>query len=228
LTITAHNLVKEFGEPPIRIIHNLNFVVADGEFISISGRSGSGKSTLLYLISTLDQPTEGSIVIDGQNPAELSVDELHQFRNASIGFVFQFHYLLPELTALENVLLPARNLGQHVTRRERALEMLREFGIEDKQNHLPSQMSGGEQQRVAIARALIMEPKYIFADEPTGNLDSVNGKIVMDLLTRVNKETGATLVVVTHEPEYAQMASREIYLVDGCIEQVTDNGTVNA
>jgi putative ABC transport system ATP-binding protein/lipoprotein-releasing system ATP-binding protein len=183
---------------------------------------------LLYLISTLDQPTEGSIVVDGLNPAEMSVDELHHFRATSIGFVFQFHYLLPELTALENVLLPARNVGEHVTRQERALEMLREFGIEDKKDHLPSQMSGGEQQRVAIARALIMEPKYIFADEPTGNLDTVNGQIVMDLLMRVNQETGATLVVVTHEPEYAKLAKREIYLVDGRIEQVTDNGLVGA
>jgi lipoprotein-releasing system ATP-binding protein len=228
VAITIQNLVKEFGDPPTRIIHRLNFVISDAEFLSISGRSGSGKSTLLYIISTLDQPSEGSIIIDGVNPAEMSVEELHHFRNSNIGFVFQFHYLLPELTALENVLMPARNIGQHIAKREDALAMLREFGIENKQNHLPSQMSGGEQQRVAIARALIMEPKYIFADEPTGNLDSVNGKIVMDLLKRVNQERGATLVVVTHEPEYAQMAGREIYLADGRIEQVTENGAVSA
>jgi lipoprotein-releasing system ATP-binding protein len=227
MTISVHNLVKEFGTPPVRIIHNLNFVIGDGEFISISGRSGSGKSTLLYLISTLDLPSEGVVVIDGLNPAEMSVEELHNFRNTNIGFVFQFHYLLPELTALENVLLPARNSSQHLAKRDKALAMLREFGIEDKQNHLPSQMSGGEQQRVAIARALIMNPKYIFADEPTGNLDSINGQTVMDLLLRVNQEQRATLVVVTHEPDYARMAQREIYLVDGRIEQVVDNGRVS-
>ncbi len=228
MTITAQNLVKEFGDPPVRIIHNLNFVIGDGEFISISGRSGSGKSTLLYLISTLDQPSEGMVAIDGLNPAEMSVEELHNFRNTNIGFVFQFHYLLPELTALENVLLPARNSGQHIAKREQALAMLREFEMEDKQDHLPSQMSGGEQQRIAIARALIMEPKYIFADEPTGNLDTVNGKIVMDLLMRVNREQNSTLVVVTHEPEYAKLARREIYLVDGRIEQVIENGEIEA
>jgi lipoprotein-releasing system ATP-binding protein len=228
MTITAHNLVKEFGQPPVRVIHNLNFIISDGEFISISGRSGSGKSTLLYLISTLDQPSEGVVVIDGLDPKEMSVEELHHFRNTNIGFVFQFHYLLPELTALENILLPARNSGQHLAKQDKALAMLREFGIEDKRNHLPSQMSGGEQQRVAIARALIMNPKYIFADEPTGNLDSVNGQIVMDLLLRVNQEQGSTLVVVTHEPDYARMAQREIYLVDGRIEQVVDNGRVSS
>ncbi|MCG6976729.1 MAG: ABC transporter ATP-binding protein [Acidiferrobacterales bacterium] len=226
MAISIQNLVKEFGDPPTRIIHGLNFVIGDSEFVSISGRSGSGKSTLLYIISTLDQPTEGSIIIDGVNPADMSVEELHHFRNTNIGFVFQFHYLLPELTALENVLMPARNIGQHIAKRDEALAMLREFGIENKQDHLPSQMSGGEQQRVAIARALIMQPKYIFADEPTGNLDSVNGKIVMDLLKRVNQELGATLVVVTHEPDYARMAGREIYLADGRIEQVMDNGVI--
>ena len=225
MAISIHNLVKEFGDPPTRIIHGLNFVIGDGEFLSISGRSGSGKSTLLYLISTLDQPTEGHIVIDGTDPAEMSVEALHDFRNANIGFVFQFHYLLPELTALENVILPARNTGQHEAMHEDSLALLREFGIEDKRDHFPSQMSGGEQQRVAIARALIMKPKYIFADEPTGNLDSVNGRIVMDLLTRVNREWGTTLVVVTHEPEYAKMAEREIFLVDGHIDQITEKTT---
>lgn len=228
MAIAIHNLVKEFGDPPIRIIHRLNFVIGDSDFVSISGRSGSGKSTLLYMISTLDQPTEGNIIIDGMNPAEMSVEELHHFRNVNIGFVFQFHYLLPELTALENILLPARNAGLHIKKLDEAMGLLHEFNIVDKKDHLPSQMSGGEQQRVAIARALIMQPKYLFADEPTGNLDSVNGRIVMDLLTRVNRERGTTLVVVTHEPDYARMAQREIFLVDGRIEQVVENSTENA
>lgn len=219
MAISCHNLIKEFGDPPTRIIHGLNFVITDGDFVSISGRSGSGKSTLLYLISTLDEPTDGSVVIDGRNPAEMSVEELHTFRSRNMGFVFQFHYLLPELTALENVLMPARNLGLHHEKRERALELLKEFDIANKADHLPSQMSGGEQQRVAIARALIMDPKYIFADEPTGNLDTVNGRIVMDLLKKINEERGATLVIVTHDPDYAHMAHREIVLVDGYIAE---------
>lgn len=215
-------MIKEFGEPPTRVIHGLTFAISDGEFLSISGRSGSGKSTLLYLISTLDFPTQGSVTIDGENPAEMSVDGLHQFRNLNIGFVFQFHYLLPELTALENALLPARNSGRHIEKHHEAMELLGECGIADKAKHFPSQMSGGEQQRVGIARALIMQPRYIFADEPTGNLDSRNGKIVMDLLLRVNREKGSTLVIVTHEPDYARMADREIYLIDGRISQETE------
>ena len=219
MSITCHNLTKEFGNPPTRIIHGLNFVIADGEFVSISGRSGSGKSTLLYMLSTLDAPTTGSIVIDGKNPAEMTVEELHAFRSTNIGFVFQFHYLLTELTALENVLMPARNRGLHHEKHEQAIALLKEFDIADKANHFPSQMSGGEQQRVAIARALIMEPKYIFADEPTGNLDSANGNIVMELLKRINRDRGATLVIVTHEPEYASMAQRALVLVDGYISQ---------
>ena len=219
MAITCHNLVKEFGDPPTRIIHGLNFVISDGEFVSISGRSGSGKSTLLYMLSTLDAPTSGSIVIDGRNPAEMTVEELHSFRSRHIGFVFQFHYLLPELTALENVLMPARNLGLHTEKHEQAIALLQEFDIAAKVDHFPSQMSGGEQQRVAIARALIMEPKYIFADEPTGNLDSTNGLVVMNLLRKINEERGATLVIVTHEPDYATMAQREIVLVDGYITQ---------
>lgn len=219
MAITCQNLTKEFGDPPTRIIHGLNFVIADGEFLSISGRSGSGKSTLLYMLSTLDAPSMGSIIIDGRNPAEMSVDELHDFRAHHIGFVFQFHYLLPELTTLENILMPARNHGLHVEKRDRALQLLEDFDIADMVDHLPSQMSGGQQQRVAIARALIMEPKYIFADEPTGNLDSVNGNIVMKILKQINEERGATLVIVTHEPEYARMAQREIVLKDGYISQ---------
>jgi len=219
MAITCQNLTKEFGDPPSRIIHGLNFVIADGEFLSISGRSGSGKSTLLYMLSPLDAPTMGSIIIDGRNPAEMSVEELHAYRANNIGFVFQFHYLLPELTALENILMPARNHGLHIEKRDRALQLMKEFDIADMVDHLPSQMSGGQQQRVAIARALIMEPKYIFADEPTGNLDSVNGNIVMKILKQINEERGATLVIVTHEPEYARMAQREIVLKDGYISQ---------
>ncbi|MDH5648720.1 MAG: ABC transporter ATP-binding protein [Gammaproteobacteria bacterium] len=213
--IVAKNLVKNVGDPPTRILHDISLEISRGEMFSISGRSGSGKSTLLYLLSTLDQPSEGSLIIDGRNITDMSIEELHRFRNNNVGFVFQFHYLLTELTALENVLLPARNSGQHLEKTSFAHELFYQFGMENKKDSLPSQLSGGEQQRIAIARALIMNPGYIFADEPTGNLDSKNGLIVMDFLKRINQERGATVVLVTHEREYAAMAQREIYLVDG-------------
>jgi len=221
MAIVCQNLIKEFGTPPTRVIHGISSRIEDGEFLAITGRSGSGKSTLLYLISTLDLPTAGTVTLDDRNPADMTVNELHEFRNRHIGFVFQFHYLLPELTALENILLPARAAGLQLAKHDEAIGLLREFGIEDKQNHLPAQLSGGEQQRVAIARALIMKPRYIFADEPTGNLDSENGLIVMKLLQRVNHDTGATIVMVTHEPDYAAMARRGLTLEDGRVVERT-------
>lgn len=153
-------------------------------FVSISGRSGSGKSTLLYIISSLDDPSFGSVIIDGENTKEMSVDRVHSFRNEHVGFIFQFHYLLPELTSLENVLLPPRNLGKHEEYTEKALELLEMMNVPHCAHKLPSQMSGGEQQRVAIARALIMNPKFIFADEPTENLGSQNGEVVMNILKK--------------------------------------------
>ena len=221
--IVAKNLIKEFGEPPTRVIQGIDLTIHDGEFVSISGRSGSGKSTLLYLLSTLDEPTYGELTIDGINPQEMSVEELHRFRNENLGFVFQFHYLLSELTAMENVLLPARRQNLHYEKEDSARELFKTFDIADKMDKLPSQMSGGEQQRVAIARAMIMQPKYLFADEPTGSLDSKNGEIVMDILKRANSEWNTTLVLVTHEPEYAAMAQREVFLIDG---RVTENHAI--
>ncbi len=216
--IECTGIVKEFGKPSQRVLHGLTFTVRDGEFVSLSGRSGSGKSTLLYIVSTLDEPTRGTVKIDGRDIAELSTKELHAFRNEKIGFIFQFHYLLPELTALENVLLPARNLGLASAKREQAMNLLKSLEISDQAHKYPGQMSGGQQQRVAIARALIQDPRYIFADEPTGNLDTYNAGIVMDILKKVNRELGTTIFLVTHEPEFAQMAQREIYLVDGRIQ----------
>lgn len=219
MTIIAKGLVKEFGEPPTRVIQGIDLRIEDGEFVSISGRSGSGKSTLLYLLSTLDIPSHGSLEIDGHDPQQMSVEQLHSFRNENLGFVFQFHYLLPELTALENVLLPARRHGRHQEKEDNARQLLETFDIADKVHKLPSQMSGGEQQRVAIARAMIMQPKYIFADEPTGSLDTKNGDIVMDILIRANSERDTTLVLVTHEEEYAAMARREVFLIDGMVRE---------
>jgi lipoprotein-releasing system ATP-binding protein len=215
--IVGEKVEKEFGDPPLTVLHDLDFVIGDGEFVSISGRSGSGKSTLLYIISTLDSPTRGRVLIDGRDIAKETEDGLHAFRNRDVGFIFQFHYLLPELSALENVLLGPRNLGLLEAKKSYAMELLDMVGVADQANKPPHQMSGGQQQRVAIARALVMNPKYVFADEPTGNLDTVNGRIVMDILHKVKKEFGTTIVLVTHEPEYSKMADREIHLVDGRI-----------
>lgn len=215
--IQCRHLVKEFGKPAQRVLHDLSFEIGDGEFVSISGRSGSGKSTLLYLISTLDLPTSGSVLIDGKNVARMSSREVHEFRNRHVGFIFQFHYLLPELTALENVLLPARNLGLETSLKKAALERLEMLDISSQAHKFPSQMSGGQQQRVAIARALLLKPRYIFADEPTGNLDTHNAGVVMDILKRTAREHGTTIALVTHEPDFSAMASREIFLIDGRI-----------
>lgn len=215
--IVGKNIIKEFGTPPQRVLHGLDFTIGDGEFVSISGRSGSGKSTLLYIISTLDTPSLGEVHIDGKNVSGISSDEIHEFRNKQVGFIFQFHYLLPELTALENVLLPARNLGLLREFEGYALELLERLGVRKHAHKFPSQLSGGEQQRVAIARALVMRPRYLFADEPTGNLDTANAEIVMEMLREVNRVQKTTICLVTHDPDFAAMAQREIYLVDGRI-----------
>lgn len=217
MAIVCKNLIKSFGEPPNEVIKGIDLEIKNGEFISISGRSGSGKSTLLYLLSTLDAPTSGIITIDDQEPDKLSVEDLHKFRNQHLGFVFQFHYLLPELTALENTLLPARKNGNQDEISVFVNELFESFDINNTKNKFPSQLSGGEQQRVAIIRALSMKPRYLFADEPTGNLDSVNGKIVMDILRKANSDWGMTLILVTHEEEYAEMAETEIFLKDGLV-----------
>jgi ABC-type lipoprotein export system ATPase subunit len=215
--IECQEIVKEFGQPPQRILHGLSFQIRDGEFISISGRSGSGKSTLLYIVSTLDTATTGNVIIDGKNISAMNPNAVHEFRNRNVGFIFQFHYLLPELTSLENVLLPARNLGLHKNLQTEAMSLLQLLDVEDQSHKLPGQMSGGQQQRVAIARALLLKPRYIFADEPTGNLDTHNANLVMDILQKTHEENGTTICLVTHEPDFAARAGREIYLVDGHI-----------
>jgi len=218
--IQTKNVFKNFGDPPHTVLDNINVTIQSGDFTSITGRSGSGKSTLLYLLSSLDQPSSGEIYVDGQNLTSLTKQQIHQFRNQKMGFVFQFHYLLPELTAIENILMPARKNKMHIQRHERALYLLDHFGLKEKADRLPSQMSGGEQQRVAIARALIMDPQYVFADEPTGNLDSVNGEIVMNIFKKINKEMKTTIIYVTHDPDFANLADKKIQLADGKV--VTD------
>ncbi len=215
MAIELKNVKKSFGKPPSEVIKDVSFRIEDGEFVSLTGKSGSGKSTLLYLISSLDNPTGGSILVDDKDLSAMSPRELHSFRNRHMGFVFQFHYLLPEFTALENVLMPLVKAGGFRENRERAEQLLIQFDLADKMNHYPSQLSGGQMQRVAIARALIMQPRYLFADEPTGALDSVNAGTVMNIFRQVNKEYGTAVVLVTHDSEFAASADRQIHLADG-------------
>lgn len=217
MPLELFSISKSFGSPPTPVLQDISFNVKDGEFIAITGRSGSGKSTLLYILSTLDQPTSGLLKIDQIPVHQLSIETLHRFRNEKMGFIFQFHYLLPELTALENVLMPSLKHGQQKLRKGRALDLLKLVGLEDKTHRTPNKLSGGEQQRVAIARSLIMEPRYLFADEPTGNLDSSNGEAVMNILESTCNTQGTTVLMVTHDREFANRANRIIHLVDGKI-----------
>jgi putative ABC transport system ATP-binding protein/lipoprotein-releasing system ATP-binding protein len=212
---------KTFGTPPTNVLKGISLDIKDGEFVALTGKSGSGKSTLLYIVSTLDNPSSGEVEISDEKVTQMSQKRLHEFRNEKMGFVFQFHYLLPELTALENVLMPARKTNKQIEKREHAEYLLKEFGLDKKHDRLPRQLSGGEQQRVAIARALIMQPQYLFADEPTGNLDSVNGEKVMNIFKTINQDMKTTVIMVTHDPDFAQLASRQIFLVDGLVSKGT-------
>ncbi len=214
----AKNIVKALGNPPTQILKSLSFEIKDGEFVAITGRSGSGKSTLLYTLSTLDPLSGGTLLLDDHNVGNLTSKELHHFRNENMGFVFQFHYLLPELTCEENVLFPARKTNRHEELRPYAVQLMKDFEIGHIRGKLSGQISGGERQRVAIARALIMRPKYLLADEPTGNLDSASGEKVISIFERVNRESKTTVLMVTHEPDYAARAQRQIGLKDGEIE----------
>ncbi|MGJ4746208.1 ABC transporter ATP-binding protein [Leptospira sp. SA-E8] len=215
--IILENVKKSFGKPPTDVIKGISLGIQEGEFVSLTGKSGSGKSTLLYLISSLDDPSQGTISIDGRKISSLSQTDLHSFRNLHMGFVFQFHYLLPEFTALENVLMPALKAGKLKEKREDAIRLLERFDLGDKLDHIPSKLSGGQMQRVSIARALVMKPRYLFADEPTGALDSANAKIVMDIFKDINKTEGTTVIMVTHDADFAKSAKRQIKLVDGMI-----------
>jgi len=218
MTIEIKNLFKSFGEPSTEVLKGIDLSIHDGELVSIVGRSGSGKSTLLYVMSTLDHATSGNILYDNRDVTTFDENEIHLLRNQQIGFVFQFHYLLPELTVLENVLLPAYKLKMQNSKIETAKELIHEVGLSDKFHRLPGQISGGEQQRVAIARSLLMNPKYLFADEPTGNLDTINGDIIMKLFKKFNDERKTTIIYVTHDTDYANSAKRKIEIVDGKIQ----------
>lgn len=215
--IQLTDIRKSFGDPPTEVLKGITLTISDGEFVSFVGRSGCGKSTLLYVMSTLDQATSGSVVIDGMNVQDFTHEELHRFRNLNMGFVFQFHHLLPELNALENVLMPALKANRGEERKPFAISLMEEVGLSAKLKSFPSQLSGGEQQRVAIARALVMEPKYLFADEPTGNLDSVSGGAVMNLLKKISLDRKMAVIYVTHDLEFAKMAARQILMSDGLV-----------
>ncbi len=215
--IVAQKVCKVIGEPAQTVLSEVSLSIAPGEFVSLVGRSGSGKSTLLYVLSGLDFASSGTVYIEDHDIYAMSPEQLGQLRNQKIGFVFQFHYLLDELTALENVLMPTRKTHQEHAKTPMAEHWLKEFGLGEKLHRLPRQLSGGEQQRVAIARSLIMEPQYLFADEPTGALDSVNGQRVMEILKDIHKKQGTTIVLVTHDKDFAKDADRQIHLADGRI-----------
>ncbi len=210
------------GENELEILHGLDVVIRPGEFCSIMGPSGSGKSTLMYLLGALDRPSSGQVLIDGIDTRSLSEAALADVRGRKIGFVFQFHYLMPEFSAAENVGLPMRKLGVPAKEaRERAYELLGLLGLAGKEGRLPGRLSGGEQQRVAIARSLANRPLVVLGDEPTGNLDTKNGELVFALFERLVRQQGQTIVVVTHDPRLAARTDRVVRLQDG---NVVDDG----
>jgi putative ABC transport system ATP-binding protein len=205
------------GAHRVDILRGIDFEIPHSQFVAIMGPSGSGKSTLLGLMAGLDLPTAGSIVLDGVDITGLSEDELALVRGRKVGFVFQSYQLIPTLTAEENVMLPAELVGDGVAARERAHELLDGVGLRDRVDHYPVQLSGGEQQRVALARAFMVKPPILMADEPTGNLDSANGRHVLELLIALNRQERTTLILVTHDQELAAHADRRIQLLDGRI-----------
>jgi ABC-type lipoprotein export system ATPase subunit len=220
LLLSARGLRKTYilGKRSLEVLRGVDVEIARGDFVALRGASGTGKSTLLHLLGGLDTPNAGEIIFEGQNLAGFSDRELTLFRNRRVGFVFQAYHLLPELTALENVCLPARMARIGVdTAAARARELLSRVGLQDRLDHKPSELSGGEQQRVAIARALINEPELLLADEPTGNLDSHTGGEIIELLKNLRPEKKMTLVIATHDGKVAASAPRVIELVDGQI-----------
>jgi lipoprotein-releasing system ATP-binding protein len=212
--IQAQNIVKRYGE--LEVLRGVDFHVQSGEVVSIVGASGAGKTTLLQILGTLDLPDTGSLTIDGHPTTGLSRKQLSEFRNRNLGFVFQFHRLLPEFNALENVLMPAWIGGQSTSQaRPRAEQLLQDLGLSHRLDHNPAELSGGEQQRVAVARALMNSPKVLFADEPSGNLDSENAAMLHDLFFELRAKTGQTIVMVTHNEDLANRADRSLRMADG-------------
>ena len=224
IALKTTGITKYFHDPvTMPVLKNINLEVNKGEFVSIVGKSGCGKSTLLYVLSTMDTDYEGVLEINGVRATGQSLNDLARIRNSSIGFVFQFHYLLPDFTCLKNVMIPALRLGKlsYKEAEERAYEKLKMFGVEEQALKKANKLSGGQQQRVAIARALINDPAIIMGDEPTGNLDSKNTGIVFDLFQQLSKEFGQTLITVTHDEDFAKRSDRIIEMADG---EITNHG----
>ena len=214
--LEVRNIVKNYGN--LQVLKGINLHIKKGEIVSIVGASGAGKSTLLQIVGTLDKPDEGEVIIGGSNLAQLNESELAVFRNKNIGFIFQFHNLLPEFTAFENICIPAYIGGKDKSATEkRAHELINILGLASRANHKPSELSGGEQQRVAIARALINNPAIIFADEPSGNLDSNNAEELHKLFFKLRDDLQQTFVIVTHNANLAAMADRKLEIRDGKI-----------
>ena len=214
--IEIKHIVKSYGE--LKVLKGIDLSIAEKEIVTIVGASGAGKSTLLHILGTLDTPDEGEIYYDSINVAQLNPNKLSVFRNSNIGFVFQFHHLLPEFSALENVCIPAWIKGTGKKEAEkRALELLTMLGLKDRITHKPNQLSGGEQQRVSVARALVNHPRVVLADEPSGNLDTRTKNELHQLFFTLREELGQTFVIVTHDNELARMSDRQIKLNDGMI-----------
>ncbi len=222
--VETRDVTRVLGEAvPVTLVRGVNVAIEAGEFVAITGPSGSGKSSLLYLLGLLDRPSEGRVLVEGQDTARLGSDELAAVRLEKIGFVFQFHFLLPEFTALDNVLVPIRKLGRWdgAEAEERAAQLLRDVGLDDQIKKRPDQMSGGQRQRVAIARSMANDPAIVLADEPTGSLDQKNGQLVFDIFARLAAERGKSVITVTHDPHLAARTHRLIHIVDG---RIVDDG----
>jgi putative ABC transport system ATP-binding protein len=220
--VEAHNLTKvyQMGDVEVHALRGLTVDISPGEVIAIMGPSGSGKSTLMNILGCLDKPTAGEYFLDGEIVSKMNDDQLADVRNRKVGFVFQNFNLLPRVSALANVELPLRysSNGNGKNRRQRSKEALQAVGLGDRMYHQPNELSGGQQQRVAIARALVNDPAIVMADEPTGNLDTKSGNEIMELLLKLNKERGTTLIIVTHDPEVAQLTQSVIRIRDGVVE----------
>ncbi|AHM57406.1 ABC-type antimicrobial peptide transport system, ATPase component LolD [Peptoclostridium acidaminophilum DSM 3953] len=230
MMLKASKITKVYGKTvKNQVLFDIDLEIKKGEFMSIIGPSGSGKSTLLNIIGALDRPTTGELFIDGKDTTRMDDIELSDFRNRSLGFIFQFHYLLPAFTALENVLMPSWIMSRSPSPRlqERAKELLSMVGLSEKMNSKPSELSGGQQQRVAIARSLINTPPIVLADEPTGNLDTESTSQVYELLRNINKELNTTFIVVTHDRRIASKSDRIVEIVDGRVQKDYPTDAIN-